>query len=320
MKKTTSSEAFSQVQVYNKRPLTDGDVTLKEEQPEASSPSSQGNSNASSQTPFSGALESSDSMDSSSPFYSVLSFESSDSIFDFDSAPLVEEPPAKRQKVGIYCQIRLPPDLSQTLCFGHLSENSWALVYNLFKLHFLAPWLCLIIRTCPSELMRRAPPTLVSETCIPLEPVMQVHSSAILRQSPSPVSGMSIPGYGFRAESSTPCSLISAQSVPSPSRLQPALLSRSSLPAHCPLPFTPAEVTTGIPVDSCPAGTVKPYLRDFHHAAPFSLYRTRLIPWGLGALLLFPGNTSRSDWWLIIQASIAIKDEGMFSADAKCAK
>ena len=99
MKKTTSSEAFSKVQSYNRRQTAEMELIIKEDQPEASSPSSQGNSNTSTQTPFSGALDSSDSLDSSSPFYSVLSFDSADTVFDFDPASFPEEPSTKRQKV-----------------------------------------------------------------------------------------------------------------------------------------------------------------------------------------------------------------------------
>lgn len=99
MKKTTSSEAFSKVHSYNKRHLGEVDLVIKEDQPEDSSPSSAGNSNTSTQTPFSGALDSSDSMDSASPFFSMLSFESTESVFDIDPSSFPEEPPVKRQKV-----------------------------------------------------------------------------------------------------------------------------------------------------------------------------------------------------------------------------
>ena len=103
MQKTTSSEAFSKVQSYNKRALGDTELTIKEEVLEATSPSSQGISNASTQTPFSGGLEHSESLDSTSPFYSVLSFESTDTdiLEDFSPTCFAEEhSPAKRQKVA----------------------------------------------------------------------------------------------------------------------------------------------------------------------------------------------------------------------------
>lgn len=102
MRKTTSSEAFSKAQSYNKRALTHTEQTIKEEIVEASSPSSQENSNTSSRTPFSSVLESENSLDCSSPFYSVLSFESTDTVFDFEPSSFSEDhtSASKRQKIA----------------------------------------------------------------------------------------------------------------------------------------------------------------------------------------------------------------------------